>query len=707
MSPVEEEHQANGGSLSEREGVSRAVDEQHMNGYSLPGYAHAADSDGATTRRNGFHTNGHAALNGSTNSSDGEFTKSQRAALNAMIGFARLVEPTTEPLPVVRADAAQSVSEASPVANTSSSASAAGVVAQRPPSDSLAPSHGRTGNGSWPFPPLAESERLAEPDAAALLLGEPLAHVPLASKTRSERRKAAAELPSARPQSGLAGGRWPLVPVLAVQAALSLRMVWNHTASTDEALYLWSGHLEWLHVLHGLPLPPFPTYFSGAPVVYPPLAALANAIGGLAAARILSLGFMLTATVLLWATTSLLFDRTAAFFSAGLWAVLGPTQFLGSYATYDAMSLCLLAFATWCAAHARRDRLMARWLIAAAAAITLANAAKYASMLFDPVVALVALLAVWPERGTWWVQHKRAAKHAALHLAIVLVIAADFDIMAMFLGGGWYETGIDQTTFSRVPGDSSARIVLICSGIWVGAVIVAALVGVAVCVTRDRRPPGRLLLLVVLASAALLAPAEQARIDTLTSLDKHVDFGAWFAAIAAGYGISRLIGLLRSPAGRAIACVGAAAALTVPAVTGVAQANQIFGQYGNSSALVAMLRPLVKANRGRILMDYGSVPEYYLGVRDWQQWSSTSSLRLPSGRTVSSPVGTTGNPALYQEYVRRGYFSLIILAFNSQGSMNGSIIATINEIPAYHFAGETWYGSQKYGAWVYDPGARS
>jgi Dolichyl-phosphate-mannose-protein mannosyltransferase len=505
----------------------------------------------------------------------------------------------------------------------------------------------------------------------------------------------------------MAAGRWPLVLVLAVQAALSLRMVWNHTASTDEALYLWSGHLEWLHLLHGLPLPPFPTYFSGAPVIYPPLAALANAVGGLAAARILSLGFMLVATALLWATTSLLFDRTAAFFSAGLWAVLGPTQFLGSYATYDAMSLCLLALATWGAAHARRDRLMARWLIMAAVAITLANAAKYASMLFDPVVALVALLAVWPDRGTWWKQHKRAAKHAALHLAIVLVIAADFEILAMFLGGGWYETGIAQTTFSRVPGDSTARIVLICSGIWVGAVIVAALLGVVVCVTRDRRQPGRLLLLAILVGAALLAPAEQARIDTLTSLDKHVDFGAWFAAIAAGYGISRLISFLRSPTGRALACAGAAAALALPAVTGVYQANQIFGQYGNSSALVAMLRPLIQANRGPILMDYGSVPEYYLGVRDWKQWSSTSSLRLPSGRTASSPVGTTGNPALYQEYVRRGYFSLVILAFGGQGSINRSIIATINEIPAYHFAGQTWYGSQKYGAWVYDPGARS
>jgi hypothetical protein len=674
VSTADEERHANGYSLPDREAVSGAANEQHVNGYSSPDHAEDTDADSAPTRTNGYHTNGHQALNGSKNSVDPGFAKSQQAALNAMISFARVSDPLTQPLPAVKVEAAQSVSVASPPASPSASAPA-GEVGSTPP-------------------------------GAALLPGEPLGHGPPDSKPRNDRRRAAAGQ-SVRPLSRIGAGRWPLLPVLAVQAALSLRMVWNHSASTDEALYLWSGHLEWLHVLHGLPLPPFPTYFSGAPVVYPPLAALANAVGGLAAARLLSLGFMLAATVLLWATTSLLFDRTAAFFSAGFWAVLGPTQFLGAYATYDAMSLCLLALATWCAAHARRDRLMARWLIAAAAAITLANAAKYASMLFDPVVALVALLAVWPERGTWWMQHKRAAKHAALHLAIVLVIAADFDIMAMFLGGGWYETGIGQTTFSRVPGDSSARIVLICSGVWVGAVTVAALVGVAMCGRRDRRPPGRLLLLAVLAGAALLAPAEQARIDTLTSLDKHVDFGAWFAAIAAGYGISRLIGLLRSPAGRAIARVGAAAALTLPAATGIAQANQIFGQYGNSSALVAMLRPLVKANRGRILMDYGSVPEYYLGVRDWQQWSSTSSLRLPSGHTVSSPVGTTGNPALYQAYVRRGYFSLIILAFNSQGSMNGSIIATINQIPAYHFVGETWYGSQKYGAWVYDPGARS
>ena len=62
---------------------------------------------------------------------------------------------------------------------------------------------------------------------------------------------------------------WPLLVVLAVQAALSLRLVWADTAFEDEATYLWAGHLEWAHWLHGAVIPPFAPYFSGAPVDLP------------------------------------------------------------------------------------------------------------------------------------------------------------------------------------------------------------------------------------------------------------------------------------------------------------------------------------------------------------------------------------------------------------------------------------------------------
>ena len=131
-----------------------------------------------------------------------------------------------------------------------------------------------------------------------------------------------------------------LCAVLAVQAALSLRLVRADTALEDEATSLWAGHLEWAHWLHGTSVPPFPAYFSGAPVIYPPLGALADSLGGLAGARVLSLLFMLGATALLWVPPGPAVRAAGRVFRAALFAVLGPTLHLGAFATYDALRWC-------------------------------------------------------------------------------------------------------------------------------------------------------------------------------------------------------------------------------------------------------------------------------------------------------------------------------------------------------------------------------
>ena len=219
---------------------------------------------------------------------------------------------------------------------------------------------------------------------------------------------------------------WPLLVVLAVQAALSLRLVGADTAFQDEALYLWAGHLEWARLLHGTPIPPFPSYFSGAPVIYPPLAALADSAGGLAAARILSLVFMLGATALLWAAARLLSGRRAAFFAAALFAMLGPTLHLGSFATYDAMSLFLVALASWLVIRAGDRQDATGWMVAAGIALALANATSYPSALFDPVVLVLALLTALPRPGG-----KRAAARALARLAGLAVLITP----ALLIGG--------------------------------------------------------------------------------------------------------------------------------------------------------------------------------------------------------------------------------------------------------------------------------
>ena len=61
----------------------------------------------------------------------------------------------------------------------------------------------------------------------------------------------------------------PLLAVLVVQALLSVRLLGADTAFMDEAAYLWAGHLEWAHWLHGAAIPSFSSYFSGAPVHVP------------------------------------------------------------------------------------------------------------------------------------------------------------------------------------------------------------------------------------------------------------------------------------------------------------------------------------------------------------------------------------------------------------------------------------------------------
>src|SRR6201995_1114421 len=188
---------------------------------------------------------------------------------------------------------------------------------------------------------------------------------------------------------------WPLLAVLAVQTVLSASMVRARTAFGDEALYLNAGHLEWSHWLHGTQIPDYQTWFSGAPVIYPPIGAIAGSLGGLTAARLLSLVFMLGVTSLAWCTAArLLRDERAAFFAAALFAVLAPTLHLGSFATYDAPALLLLALATSCASRVRGSQHEIRWIVAAGIALALANATKYATTLYDPTVLGVAYLAL-------------------------------------------------------------------------------------------------------------------------------------------------------------------------------------------------------------------------------------------------------------------------------------------------------------------------
>ncbi len=483
-------------------------------------------------------------------------------------------------------------------------------------------------------------------------------------------------------------GSWPLVVVLAVQTILSVRLIRADTAFQDEALYLWAGHLEWANLLHGTPIPPFPSYFSGVPVIYPPLGALADSLGGLTGARILSLIFMLGATTALWATARRLFGDRAAFFAAALFAVLGPTLHLGAFATYDAMSLFLIAIAAWLVVRAGDRQDATVWMLAAGAILALANATSYSSALFDPIVILLALLIAFPKPGG-----KLAIGRAVTLLAVVALLLT----LTLLIGGSRYLHGIDVTTLERAPGTDSALTVIVHFWSWTGVIVVAAFCGAVISWITQ---PGSVQtwLLTMLAVAALLVPAEQASLNTTASLNKHGAMGAWFAVIAAGYAVDWLIET--SPAGnmRAVTCGACVIALCFPVTLGAAQSWTLSANWPNSSDFITIFGPLVDHSDGHVLVEDPSIAEYYLPAgSQWQRWSSTRNIVLPSGTPTGGPstaagIVGAGNAGTFAMYIKQGYFSYIALNFIDTTSLDKSLAADIHRNHQYQVIEVVPYG---------------
>ena len=499
---------------------------------------------------------------------------------------------------------------------------------------------------------------------------------------------------------------WPLLAVLAVQTALSLWLVRADTAFEDEAEYLWAGHLEWAHVLHGIPLPQFASYFSGAPVIYPPIGALADSVGGLTGARILSLAFMLGATVALWATTNRLFGQRAAFFAAALFAVSGPTLHLGSFATYDAMSVFLVTLAAWLVVRPGERRDATVWMIAAGVALALADATAYTYAVFDVVVLLLALITAFPKPG---------GRLAAMRPLTILAVGGVLVLVALLLGGSHYYHGIGQTTIFRTSGSDSPLTVLSHAWSWTGVIVITAICGAAYSwVSRPGR--AQTWLLTLLAGAALLIPAEQASLRTTASLNKHVDLGIWFAAIAAGYAVDRLIAA--APAGntRVVTCGACVIALCFPVVIGASQSRTFSTNWPNSSAFTAILGPLVDHSTGRLLVEDPSLAEYYLPAgSQWMRWSSTRNIVLPTGAPTGGPsdkVGVVGggNAGTFAMYIQEGYFSLVALNFSDTTTLDQSLAADLKRNPHYQKIQVVPYGVEipplgigSYVIWRYEP----
>jgi hypothetical protein len=153
---------------------------------------------------------------------------------------------------------------------------------------------------------------------------------------------------------------------------------------------------------------------------------------------------------------------------------------------------------------------------------------------------------------------------------------------------------------------------------WVAVVLVLAVMG-AIMTSGNRRGRSETAIAWLFVVAGLLAPLEQARIGTFTSLFKHVGYGGWFACAVAGFALAAFIqSVPAAKAGRAIAASLAIAVLAMG--SGILLAGSHFQGWPTATPVVSYLKPM--AGDGKILAEDDPVLEYYLpGVR-WKNWQA-------------------------------------------------------------------------------------
>lgn len=456
----------------------------------------------------------------------------------------------------------------------------------------------------------------------------------------------------------------PLTIICTVQAVLSLSLVWSNTAFADEAQYISSGELEWAHWLHGADMPPYLVKgFSGSPVIYPPIGALANGIGGLAGARILSLLFMLGVTILLYLTASRLLDGTAAVIASALWALSEPSIRL-AFATFDPLSVLLTALSAWLIVQASYRYRRGAFIAAGAVALALANATAYSGIIIDPIVIIFAFL-VWLPYVRW--------RQASLWLMWFAGILAILFTLLMTVSGSW--TGLMSTVINRGSSDHQS-ILLVLSDSWGYSGLIAVLAAIGAITAIATENSQRSALLALLACTALVVPAAQFHAQTAWSLDKHLAYGILFAAIAAGYGCSRLIRKFPK-AGRQLAASCCVIAFIYPVATSWASAWNVYHAWPNARSFITEFTSKAAHSQGLIYVpETGpeNIAEYYTPEgRDTKRWSTSLSLDPATGTSNT-------RESYYTRQLRTGHYGVIVLfystTFSSTPNLPGRILVS-------------------------------
>ncbi len=317
--------------------------------------------------------------------------------------------------------------------------------------------------------------------------------------------------------------RLPTIFILLLMSLLALRL--RNSAFIDEALYVNAGQDYLNHFLHGAPTPNHGDFFSGAPGVYPVLAAALDSVGGLFLVRLFSLLCVMVTVVAVQDTAQALFkSRRIGLLAGATFALTGSVVFVGALGTFDSLCVLSLAVALWLGV--KKTGVISA--VGIGLALTLAVTVKYTGFVFVPVILGIIVL---------------TGRRQILRVVIAIVSATWILVPVLLVFGDGLIPGIKFTTSARValsPTTTTQLTVYLLLNI--GVLALLAFVGAA----RMARGWQKTLIVLGLLGAAAMLPLAQMRLGEAVSFDKHTAYSALFLAPLAGAGLAAMSrGLLK------------------------------------------------------------------------------------------------------------------------------------------------------------------
>lgn len=428
-----------------------------------------------------------------------------------------------------------------------------------------------------------------------------------------------------------------------------------NTLHLDEAIYVTVGQQALAGVFdQGATRWMFGSYF------YPMSAAVVDQFGSVIGIRALSAIMSSLSALFVYLTARRLFNQQTGLWALFIFGLMGISINVGQHATYDALSIPLLAASLYCIVAAMTERPREPfYLILASIAFSLSVLAKYIAILMLPALLLL-MFALYIYRG-------RPLFGFLMGMHWVYFLAP----MSLLLGlySLTHFADLYQVLTSQYALQHSERLAIIGTVLQeIGVIIGLALLAVLILAYKvfqrfHQYQPGRLLLLVAAAPAllgSLLAmPLYHFLTANIRSMWKHDVFCLVFLAPLAGYTIAQAIQYVRSLHGRwTIAWRLLGAAVTILGIllfvsTALAENAEYHRNWPNNQNVIAYMRTQNLSPKSRVLASGYAIYEYYfnLGVHNHQVWDNV---------WYTEYANLTGEPAV-EKAIQDCVYDMVVL----------------------------------------------